>query len=161
VAILAIYLGSDDLVGEAAALQADGKLVVAGRREAADREWGLLVRLDSNGILDPTFHNDGLRDFGFPGTTDDDVAHAVAVQPDGKLLAAGASTTAGNSSFSLYRFLGDGQFDASFGNNGRKLADFGSDSDIAWAAAIQADGKDPAGRRIGRRLCVGPVQLRQ
>lgn len=136
-----IYLGTDDLIGEAAALQADGKLLVAGTRETPTRNWGLLVRLDTNGLLDSTFDTDGLRDFGFPGTTDQDVAHAVAVQADGKIVVAGASTTAGDSTLSVYRFLTSGQFDTSFGNNGGKQIDFGSSSDIAWSAAVQPDGK--------------------
>jgi len=136
-----VYLGTDQLVGEAAALQADGKLLVAGRRSASGRDWGLLVRLDAGGLLDPTFDGDGVRYFALPGTSDQDVAYNVAVQTDGKIIAAGASTAGGNSSFSVYRFLADGQFDSSFGNDGGALIDFGSSSDIAWSAAIQPDGK--------------------
>jgi len=106
-----------DFAGEDAALalvrQADGKLVAAGRSNAAGSADFALCRYDAEGELDPAFGTGGrvLTDFGgnrcaggprnarpcqshedcLGGTcvSTDDVAWALALQSDGKLVAAG------------------------------------------------------------------------
>lgn len=72
---------------------------------------------------------------------------AVALQRDGGIVAVGA---AGFWDFALARVNADGTVDASFGNDGRVLTNFGPDpcgnpdaesNDKASAVGIQADGK--------------------
>jgi len=60
----------------------------------------------TGGNLDPTFDTDGrvTTDFGSSG----DVAYAVAVQPDGKIVAAGYSGIFGTIDFALARYNTDG-----------------------------------------------------
>ena len=76
--------------GGAVALQADGKIVVAGMTDAGGGNVNnfAVARLLPNGELDDSFDGDGrvTIDFNF-----DDAASAVAVQPDGRIVVAGQS----------------------------------------------------------------------
>ena len=62
------------------------KIVVGG---TVGNDFGL-ARFDANGALDPTFGGDGMVVTDFGGV---DTLHALAVQPDGKLVAAGQTGT--------------------------------------------------------------------
>jgi uncharacterized delta-60 repeat protein len=70
-----------------------------------------------------------------------DGANAVAVQPDGKIVAAGfAQTTPIDFDFALARYNPDGTLDHSFGANGIVTTDLGDLNDTANAVAIQPNG---------------------
>ncbi len=80
-------------------LQPDGKIIVTERR---DFNNSALVRFNSNGSLDTSFHGDGK--FVFPASSYTNTsARAVAVQPDGKIIISGSQ---GPDLF-LSRLLGD------------------------------------------------------
>jgi uncharacterized delta-60 repeat protein len=68
---------------------------------------------------------------------------AVAIQSDGRVLAAGSIIRSGASDtdFAVMRFNLDGTPDATFGIGGRLTTDFSATDDRATAVAIQADGK--------------------
>jgi uncharacterized delta-60 repeat protein len=51
---------------------------------------------------------------------------AVAIQPDGKIIALGDSNSSTNSGFLLFRFNGSGSLDTTFGNGGMVRTPFGS-----------------------------------
>jgi uncharacterized delta-60 repeat protein len=91
------------------------------------------------GMLDPTFGTGGkvLTDFGFAN----DIANAVALQPDGKLVVGG---WAGND-FSLARYNPDGSLDPSFGDGGLVRTNFANGAaesvDHIDGIALQPDGK--------------------
>ena len=72
------------------AIQADGKIVVAGysTQAATGRDFAL-VRYNPDGSLDGGFGGDGMvtTDLGGPG----DEAWGLAIQADGKIVAAGHS----------------------------------------------------------------------
>jgi len=71
--------------------QPDGKIVLGGYvHSAATSTWAALaiVRLDNNGVLDPTFDGDGVAIYPADDTSKG-IIHAMALQPDGKLIAAG------------------------------------------------------------------------
>jgi uncharacterized delta-60 repeat protein len=72
-----------------------------------------------------------------------DIAHALAREPDGKLVAAGLSSRFGHYEAALARYGPDGKLDRGFGTGGRVLTDFGSGGNSAYlnALAIQPDGK--------------------
>src|SRR3954471_1124471 len=93
------------------------------------------------GDLDPTFGSGGLvtTDFGGRG----DSALGVAVQPDGKIVAAGSSSAHDvfNVDFALARYNPDGTLDSSFGSGGTVLSDSGSTIDAASDVLLQPDGK--------------------
>jgi uncharacterized delta-60 repeat protein len=122
--------GSSD-IGRDVAVQADGKLVVAG---GALGDFAL-ARYNADGSLDSTFGGgDGKVTTDFGGTGD---AHAVAVQGDGKIVAAGG----GPGDFALARYNADGSLDTAFDGDGKVTTDFGGTSDSAYDMVIQGDGK--------------------
>lgn len=107
-----------------------------------------------NPELDSTFHFDGklTTDFG-PNSEE---ARAIAVQPDGKIIAAGyadnmTTSPITYSDFALARYNSDGSLDDgspsdstpqdSFGNQGRVITDFNRWEDRVNDLAIQPDGK--------------------
>jgi uncharacterized delta-60 repeat protein len=116
-----------------AVLQADGKIVVAGSSVTPDNFFAL-VRYLPNGSLDLGFDSDGRVTTDFPGL--DDYAFALALEPDGKLVAAGTSTT----EFALARYLTDGSLDAGFGTGGLVTTAFPAASAEAHAVVVQPDG---------------------
>src|SRR5436190_6456449 len=96
----------------------------------------------ADGDLDPAFGVGGVVMTDFNNSTD--IANAVALQTDGKLVVAG--TTYMNNDFSdedfaIARYNTDGSLDASFGNNGRVTTDFPGLAAVISAVVVQADGK--------------------
>jgi uncharacterized delta-60 repeat protein len=90
--------------------------------------------------LDSTFSKDGKVLTSIGGYKDG--ANAVAIQKNGKILAAGYSEdSTGKSAFALVRYLTHGKVDSSFGNNGIVTTYFHNKSSVANAIAIQNDGK--------------------
>lgn len=112
-------LGQDRSRAEAVAVQPDGKLLVAG---------GIgdfaLARYLPNGRLDTTFSGDGLVTTDF-GTDDYDYARAVAVQSDGKIIAAGPSYNYPTDRYdvALARYHADSTLDTIFGGSGKVITD--------------------------------------
>jgi uncharacterized delta-60 repeat protein len=91
------------------------------------------------GDLDPTFHGDGRVTTDFGGNNDG--AHGLAIQGNGKIVAAGWATPA-SEDFGLARYNTDGSLDNTFDGDGLLTTDFITDGtgDRARAVAIQADG---------------------
>jgi uncharacterized delta-60 repeat protein len=119
----------------AIAIQADGKLVVVGSSGSFDFA---LARYNADGSLDASFGTGGkvTTDIGLF-----DEAFAVAIQADGKIVAAGGTAPEGFCcQFALARYNADGSLDASFGVGGKVTTIFSGDS-RAFAVAIQVDGK--------------------
>ena len=117
-------------------LQPDGKIVLGGG--CAD---GLaLARYQTDGSLDPAFGNGGI----VAGIADGAFANDLALQPDGKLVAAGVATALSSppdfGDFGVERLSADGTLDPTFGIGGRITTDIGDD-DFPPDVAIQADGK--------------------
>lgn len=131
---------SGDTRGQKVAIQSDGKAVVVGYHKNADYDFAL-IRYNIDGTMDSTFGGDGLVTTGLYGG--DDLAYALAIQPDGKIVAAGYSyhTIYGQKVFSVARYNTDGTLDATFGGGGKALANFGSGDQNAYGVALQADGK--------------------
>src|SRR5439155_1131687 len=96
-------VGTRDDDAYALAIQADGKLVAAGATDVGNNNYDFaLVRYNANGALDPTFGAGGKVTTAIG--TRDDVASAVAVQADGKLVAAGETGDGTNNYFALARY---------------------------------------------------------
>jgi len=74
----------------------------------------------------------------------DDGSFALALQPDGKIVAGGyAVNLAGNRDFALVRYNYDGSLDSTFGTGGKVTTDFSvpGTNDRIWGIALQTDGK--------------------
>ena len=106
------------------AIQADGKIVAAG--------WAgpylAVARYTTAGKLDTSFSGDGkqLITFGFTGTGLN-VANAVAIQADGKIVVAGEAWNGVDFDVALARFNTNGSLDSTFGGGGKVLTDYGTD----------------------------------
>lgn len=98
------------------------------------------------GNLDTSFNGNGKIIAAFDNP--DNVAGAVAVQPDGKIVVAGLtgtidtfSKTPGSSNFLVLRYNADGSLDSTFDMDGKVVTSFGNGEDGAGAVLIQPDGK--------------------
>ncbi len=128
------------------AIQADGKIVVAGQSLSGSDDFAL-ARYTPNGTLDTSFSGDGKQLTDFGGFA---AANAVALQ-GGKIVLAGTGSLGGTggNDFALARYKPNGSLDTTFSGDGKQTTDFGS-GDAANAVALQADGKIvAAGRGAG------------
>ncbi len=91
------------------------------------------------GDLDTSFGGTGkvMTPFG----AEEDVATSVVLQPDGKIVCSGYSSSSLTAIAFVARYNGDGSLDASFGTGGKVTQDFGVSSTQATSIALQADGK--------------------
>jgi uncharacterized delta-60 repeat protein len=125
------------------ALQPDGKAVVAGTRfDPGPSDDFVLARYTASGALDSTFDGDGKVTTDFGGRSDG--ADDVAIQADGKIVAAGSGFPAQVRplDFALARYNRDGTLDTTFGDGGKVLTTFEPNSiDGANGVVIQPDGK--------------------
>jgi uncharacterized delta-60 repeat protein len=128
-------------------IQPDGKIVVAGGAFPLFTFLGdfKIVRYNPNGSLDASFGNGGIVTSTFPGQGS--YAFAVALQPDGKIVAAGtdfvefSNDDSSNTDFALERYNPDGTTDSTFGIAGQVTTDFDGFNDDAFSILVQPDGK--------------------
>ena len=124
---------------DAAVLQSDGKIVVAGEYDAQGSPSAFaLLRYNSNGSLDSSFGTDGVVTTQVENVGSE--ASSVVLQPDGKIVAGGEATNSGGQGSALVRYLSNGSPDTSFGSNGIVFDADGGQSGFT-AVALQADGK--------------------
>ena len=126
----------------AVAVQKDGRIVVAGESGEIGHEDLALARYRRDGRLDPTFGNGGqvLTDLG---ASSGDIANALAIQPDGKIVVTGESDANGNVEYAVVRYTPAGVLDPGFGAGGKVVTGFGGvgEGDSALAVVLQPDGK--------------------
>ena len=148
IANLPIGAGNDQ--ANAVALQPDGKIVMAGACSTGGPGKDFcLARLNANGSLDASFTGPGALASGkfmLPMGQADNTAYALALQPDGKIIVAGACHSGVNYDFCIARLNPNGSLDSSFGGpggagNGLFLLPMGSSHDFATAVSLQPDGK--------------------
>ncbi|MBN9524457.1 VCBS repeat-containing protein [bacterium] len=124
------------------AVQPDGRIVFAGAFPNAARGLDFYVnRQTPDGISDLTFGAGG-QIVDFAGG--DDVAEAILVQPDGKILVAGRARVGAGDDFAVARFnpgfAPDGVLDAGFGSGGKATFDFGGAAEAVLDLALGAGG---------------------
>lgn len=126
----------EESYAEGIAVQPDGKVVVAGEEKGN----AVVLRLLSNGQPDTGFGTAGIVTLVAPGGNSE--FQAVAVQPDGKIVAAGSAKVAGNIDMLFARYNPDGSPDMSFGGgDGIETVPVGSAEDQANDVAIGPDGR--------------------
>jgi uncharacterized delta-60 repeat protein len=143
-----IDFGTDDESVYGAALQADGKIVLAGD----SRLQPAVVRLKANGTLDTSFDGDGRKLFSWGAIGR---VTAVVVAPNGKILLGGFSGPEGGN-IQVARLNANGAFDTTFGTAGIAAVDFGG-TEFGEAIARQADGRILV---VGRSSVAGAVVAR-
>ena len=114
-------LNNENAIARSVAIQADGKIVVAGDSYGSSGGGSAVIRFNTNGSLDTSFDNDGIVTTGAGG-------FAVAIQADGRIVAAGSGVA---------RYNADGSLDTTFNGTGIVT----TPGRLALSVAIQADGK--------------------
>ena len=139
---------------QAVAVQADGKIVAAGYVTTPTSNGGVfhfaVARYLVNGSPDPSFGTNGVTVSAVTGL---DIARAVAIQPDGKIVVAGHRGAPG-SSFAVARYDTTGHPDPQFGTGGVAITDFGNGS-VAFAVGVTS-----AGNVIAAGFAYPPGQFR-
>lgn len=141
---------------QAVMIQPDGKIVAAGFTNAIKNtfRW-CLARYNQDGSLDESFNGgrgiiQGTVINTFGGVDDASQVNALAMQPDGKIIAAGFSVMGDKIRFAVARYNSNGSLDTTFNKDqynsipGIVRTDFGAthkNDDRAYAVAVQADGK--------------------
>jgi uncharacterized delta-60 repeat protein len=132
-----IDLGGDESATDIDVLP-DDRIVLTGYKITTTADFAVL-RLNADGTPDSGFGSSGTELVDFNGA--DDTANASAIQPDGKIVAAGTtSPSAAVYNVGVTRLLTNGNPDPSFGSNGRATVDFGKQI-IPVAVALQPNGK--------------------
>jgi len=141
--VITDFSGSED-EATAVTIQSDGRIIAVGSSikpiTGADRDFAL-ARYNTDGSLDTSFGSAGKVVTDFFGKND--FALAVAVQQDGKIVAAGKHLQVFSDGaltgyyFAAARYNSDGSLDTSFGSGGKVVGDIGE----LDAIAIQQDGK--------------------
>jgi uncharacterized delta-60 repeat protein/uncharacterized repeat protein (TIGR02543 family) len=139
-------IGTSDDEANSVVIQPDGKVLAAGFSLNGTHKVFALARYNTNGSLDTTF-NPNSANGPFPGVVTtaigsvDDEILSVAIQPDGKIVAAGISNNGAHKIFALARYNTDGSRDTGFGSNGIVTTVLGPLDDEINSVAIQPDGK--------------------
>ena len=144
-----------------------GSGIVVGGRSGGD--FALARYNTANPSLDPGFGTGGKVTTDFGGT---DELHALAVQGDDNIVAAGRTSTGGvnQGDFALARYNAlNGALDSpAFSGDGKQTTDFGGGDDTAFGVAIQTDGAinavgstsagtNPANAAVAQYISSGPL----
>jgi len=132
------HAASKEAEAQSIVLQKDGKIIVAGYRGAPENDM-VLVRYNENGSLDKSFDTDGIVTTAISGSNVR--AYSVALQKDGKILAAGSSSIGVTEVMILVRYNINGSLDTSFNHTGILTSAIGAVFTEVYAIAIQKDGK--------------------
>ncbi|MGN6617003.1 MAG: Calx-beta domain-containing protein [Ilyomonas sp.] len=115
--IIGNFWGSSNVV----TIQEDGKIIVAGAEYNRNLDDNFaLLRYNKNGSLDKTFGDKGKVTTDFSGGYD--IINSIAIQNDGKIIAAGKANS--HSLFAYARYNTDGSLDKSFGEDGKLTTSF-------------------------------------
>lgn len=164
--VLIDHKGGDDQAA-AVAIQPDGKIVIVG--DVFDRGWHqdlshlTVFRLDAGGLLDTSFDGDG-KAILTGGIVDGSHGSAVALQPDGSILAAGdghlgEDLTRRAVDTVVARFRPDGSRDPAFGEDGIVLTDFDgwASNEYAESVGVLPDGRILVAGNSALTFFAGPI----
>jgi uncharacterized delta-60 repeat protein len=140
-------MGGIDSIEEMA-IQANGRIVVVGSSDAragigsSDFDFAV-ARFRTNGAPDTSFGDGGKVLTPLATARSLDVAKAVAIQPNGRIVVVGSSNAGGSTDFAVARYNRNGSLDRTFGAGGIVLTDASGErgTDVAFDVAVQADGK--------------------
>lgn len=129
----------------AVVVQPDGKIVVGGSTDASGTDKAfLLVRYLPDGQIDTSFGQGGKAITQFEQASDQ--VYALALQDDGKIVAAGSASFPGDTGqdFAIARYRTDGTLDPAFGIAGKVSTPFGSfgANELAYAVVLQRFGDE-------------------
>jgi uncharacterized delta-60 repeat protein len=130
--------GSNPASASSLALQADGKIVVAGTSSnsvAPGESNFALARYTTNGALDSTFGNNGIMET-YMGGVDNAYCNAMKIQADGKIVVGGYAKKDSIQNFAILRYTASGFLDTTFGTDGKVFILHGNNNQV-YSLAIQ------------------------
>lgn len=119
------------------AIQLDGKIVIAGYHSNGANWDVIMARRNEDGSADSSFDSDGIL---INNITEDDLAMAMAILPDGKIVVTGISNIGSDESSMLLKYNTDGSLDFSFDSDGIVITEFGTRTQ-GLGVTFQTDGK--------------------
>lgn len=119
-------------------VQNDGKIIIGGYARSGGTTKYIVVRYNTDGSLDNTYGNNGIIVSTLSSNSN---INGLALQSDGKLVAAGYLRVSGNNDFLALRYNTDGTLDTGFDTNGWSSQSIGTSADVANDVLIQTDGK--------------------
>lgn len=127
----------------------DGKSLFAGSiRSATNGNNGdmAVFRLNADGTLDTSFggHDGAAPGFAITSFVGTAGANAIALQSDGKIIAAGSASLSDSSlafELAVVRYNSDGSRDVGFGTNGQVTISYGTNQDRAFGVAVKSTGE--------------------
>lgn len=129
------FIGTGDARAKAVAIQNNGDIVVAGLSVVDSREVLTVARYnEKTGALDNTFNGNGIVQT--PVGTGWSAAHAVAIDAEGRIMAAGYGQSGPDYVMALVRYQTNGQLDPTFGSEGIVTTQFSLGNDVAHGLAI-------------------------
>lgn len=135
-------ISGDNCRAHDVAIMPDGRIVSVGTSysDATTKFDAVAVCYLADGTLDNSFDGDGKAIFVWSFL--DDIALAVVVQPDGKVVMGGTESEAGpNTRVTVSRMNADGGHDLDFGANGTMRTWTGIAATRCGALALDADGR--------------------
>jgi uncharacterized delta-60 repeat protein len=123
-------------------VQPDGKILMGGGSHQGTGVKFALARFMPDGSLDASFGNGGrvATQVGSPPNLDE-AFYALALQPDGKIVAAGRSYAGNGYLAAVLRYNANGTLDNTFSSDGKQLDNLGAGNDDAYyGVAVQPDG---------------------
>jgi uncharacterized delta-60 repeat protein len=149
------YSSPVGIVNPIAAIQADGKIIIAGTTPKIPIQFEedlhsdfILARFNTDGLIDESFGRHGIVTTDFNGL--DDVVTSIALQLDGKIIAGGIATSfvneGGNSNvynMVVSKYNINGSLDETFNSTGLVWApdNYLTLTDFPTVITLQADGK--------------------
>ncbi len=130
--------GSSEDIGYSIAIQDDEKIVVAGQSSFNGTSYFGLARYNTNGSLDASFGGGGTLTTAIGGYSS---AKSVALQSDGKIVAAGGTVSGVVNNFAIVRYNSNGSLDTAFHGTGIVTTDFNGGLAQGAGLALRSDGK--------------------
>jgi len=125
--------------GRAVLLQPDGRILIAGFAFGPGSSNLLVMRLNADGTLDPTFGTGGITRTAVGSS--EDIANAMVRQPDGRVVIAGSTYAGGQRDFALARYTVAGVLDPTFGTGGIVTTAVGPSDDYAYSLLLMPWGR--------------------
>ncbi|MFO0818371.1 MAG: protein kinase [Pirellulales bacterium] len=143
--LVRLPLGTAEGINDAytAALQPDGKIVVAGQVTRVRGSYYMAVtRFHPNGKLDTSFTGTGKLLLWFGPFDDGITGRSLVIQPDGCIVIGGrAEVRSVGYDFGLARLRPDGELDETFGRRGLVTLNINNGTSDLQAMVLQPDGK--------------------
>jgi uncharacterized delta-60 repeat protein len=130
-------VGTGNGEGWGMVIQDDWTIVVGGfEYNGVDSNFAL-TKYTRDGVLDNTFGMNGKVTTAMGAGNS--IIHSLALQPDGKILAAGWAWNGTGNDFATARYNPNGTLDSSFGNNGKVTTSIAASNDMGTSVAMMSD----------------------